>query len=347
MQSRGLTLFELLIALALILALGAISMPVMLNALAQREFENAGEVAVQQLLMARAHAQRTGRPVEVIYNHDAQRITARVLNLDGQTSSNGLREGSDRSFDETDQRTGQSESNAGSTSSESSDAFGALASSSDVYSEYAESITEAWAERTLPGGGAIRLTAQQPSETPASAAGFSPQRRTTRIAAQPTSPEATPFAADRAEMEKTIRLAIYLPDGSTLLSQPVWFIDDAQRTAKLTVNPWTGEPTVKRVQRERIADSDSPFADEREPDADEQPSFDDGAPSDNEVLSDTPAQDNDEHAPATEHTDEGESSAEPESEESEHENMGSENESSEDEPSSDNADEQDEQEDES
>ena len=67
MNRRGLTLIELLLAIGLVLIVGALVLPTVFTGLRERSFESAGEVVRNQLLLARAHAQLTRRPVEVVY----------------------------------------------------------------------------------------------------------------------------------------------------------------------------------------------------------------------------------------------------------------------------------------
>jgi len=72
----GVTLLELLIAIALIVAMAALTFPTLFIRLGERAFANAVEVTSSQLLLARAEAQATGRPVEVLYGAGPPRIVA-------------------------------------------------------------------------------------------------------------------------------------------------------------------------------------------------------------------------------------------------------------------------------
>jgi len=67
MKRRGLTLIELMLAIGLVLIVGALVLPSVFTGLRDRSFETAGDVVRNQLLLARAHAQLTRRPVEVVY----------------------------------------------------------------------------------------------------------------------------------------------------------------------------------------------------------------------------------------------------------------------------------------
>lgn len=78
---RGVTLLELLIVIALLLAMAAAVGPTVLNTLDERTFESATDVTGRQMMLARAHAQASGQPVEVVYLADADepRIVARAF----------------------------------------------------------------------------------------------------------------------------------------------------------------------------------------------------------------------------------------------------------------------------
>ena len=77
MSRRSLTLLETLIALTLVLAMAALIVPSMLKSMEERSFEAATDVTKEQLMMARAHAQATGNPVEVTYRPDTSQVQAR------------------------------------------------------------------------------------------------------------------------------------------------------------------------------------------------------------------------------------------------------------------------------
>src|SRR5437868_5810420 len=76
-SQRSLTLLETLIALVLLVALGALIVPSLVDSLEERSFESAADVTNEQLLLARAHAQATGTPVEVTYSAGQSTVTAR------------------------------------------------------------------------------------------------------------------------------------------------------------------------------------------------------------------------------------------------------------------------------
>lgn len=79
MNRRGFTLLELLIAIGLVLGIGALVWPAMMNSQRSRIFDSVVEIVRDQLLLARAFAQASGKPVEVIYLNDPPRIEARMF----------------------------------------------------------------------------------------------------------------------------------------------------------------------------------------------------------------------------------------------------------------------------
>ncbi len=62
---------------------------------------------------------------------------------------------------------------------------------------------------------------------------------------------------------RTIRLAVFLPDGSALLGEGVWVVDNDGRARRIEVNPWTGLPIFDATAVNRGAVE---VADDAEPD---------------------------------------------------------------------------------
>jgi type II secretory pathway pseudopilin PulG len=82
MNRRGVTLLELLLAIALLLALGGLVLPALFDRMSQRAFEASAEIVRSQLLLARAHAQATGEPIEVVFEIGPPRVAARRFDAD-------------------------------------------------------------------------------------------------------------------------------------------------------------------------------------------------------------------------------------------------------------------------
>jgi len=140
MNRRGLTLLEILIAIALLLALGALVFPTMMKSLDERAFESAADVTLHHLLLARAHAQTTGQPIEVRFHADPARLSAQAFEA-------GL-----RVIDLGEYRDAAAQDRA------ESDALGL-----DYEAAYVRRIAETWANRLLPGR--IRFVDQPPGES--------------------------------------------------------------------------------------------------------------------------------------------------------------------------------------
>ncbi len=179
----GITLIELLLAIGLVLVLSGIVLPAVFTGLQERAFESTVEVVRNQFLLARANAQITRRPVEVMYDDRpprSARVWAQYFLVDQEQET--LPE---------------------------------------------QLIVEGWADRVLAGG--LRITDRS--------------------------------ATDDDE-PRLFRLAVYMPDGSALLSRTAWISDDHGRRGKLQVNPWTGLPSFERIFGGETEITDEPPEDE-------------------------------------------------------------------------------------
>lgn len=135
LRGRAVTLVELLIALVLVLAMGALIFPSLMDSLDERSFETAADVTNEQLMMARAHAQATGTPVEVTYSPAKSQVQARLF-------SPFLTDFADLG---------------------SSSAAGESTKAPSSSTESSGTITQAWATRAL--GKSVRIVARSPMET--------------------------------------------------------------------------------------------------------------------------------------------------------------------------------------
>lgn len=207
MLHRGITLIELLIAIAILLTIGAIVTPIMTRTLDERRFESAAERVELQLLLARSYAQRSGDPIEVRFETDSRRIVARRF-LDGDETGDF----SDRRQPPAQREHAQRHDFAGTFDDDD-----------------AGVIAEAWTERVLSRG--IRLHDQPPQRTMASAA-------IRRQAAMDDAP---------AIEEESIRIAVFLPDGSALLARTIWLADDRDRLGRIRISTWTGTAKYERM----------------------------------------------------------------------------------------------------
>ncbi|UCD76493.1 MAG: prepilin-type N-terminal cleavage/methylation domain-containing protein [Phycisphaerales bacterium] len=253
MPRRGFTLLELLIAIALLLALGALSLPAIMGQLDERRFESAVELTTSHLLLARAHAQATGRTVEVLYRFPPARLEARIFQP-GEMS-----EGDPSDWP----------SNEGIAGDEEGEETGYYSLEWDEEQNTAGLIHEGWALRALPAG--IRLSSAPPDGAEGLLAEWSEFEEESW--GEGFSPPVEPMPAEEDDDPVTIRLAVFLPDGSALICEPAWLWDRNDHLERLTVNPWSGLPQIQdddlvgeSQAREDLAEEspgteDSPFTD--------------------------------------------------------------------------------------
>ena len=253
MRRSGMTLLELLIAIGLVVALGALVFPAMMGTHRQRAFDSSVQIVQNQLLLARAHAQATGEPVEVTYYSTPPRVEARMFKP----------ELADDVY--------RFEGDEGSAAS-----FGAESFDIEDDQELEELvIPEGWAYRQLAQG--IRITKTLPEVFEDD---YGEQFGSF------IEPEGD--FGDRSELleldqePRFIRLAVFLPDGSALLGDPVWVVDEDDRVGRMEVNPWTGlpifEPNIASAGNVDLED-DEELDDELDEFERDDPEADDGFPS--------------------------------------------------------------------
>ena len=206
MPRRGLTLLELLIAIGLVVALGALVFPTMMGRQRQRTFDSTIEIIRDQLLLARAHAQATGVPVEVMYYSDAPHVEAWMFRPELAASRFGDADGSAAMLDFDEER------------------------DEDLL------IPEGWAYRHLAEGVQVTKTPPQELED-----GYDdPFGSFDDDLGAYFDDASSSLVLDQPP--RTIRLAVFLPDGSALLGEGVWVVDNDGRARRIEVNPWTGLP---------------------------------------------------------------------------------------------------------
>ena len=229
MKRRGFTLLELLITIGLVLGLGALVWPAMVKFQRGRIFDSAVEIVRDQLLLARAHAQASGKPVEVIYLNDPPRIEARMF----EPILRAMQEN-------------------GSGIVASADQIDDLSTIELDDEELEESlIPDPWALRIIADRIHLSTKPQVSSEDVMSGSfdDFD------YLQAEDL------FDLEQEQQPQTIRLAIFLSDGSALLGDPVWIIDADGRQGRIAVNPWTG---IAGYEQSSVYQSDFDSLDEDE-----------------------------------------------------------------------------------
>lgn len=226
---RGLTLLEILIALAIVLSISAIVVPLSLNELDRRTFEAAADAVEGHLLLARAEAQTAGRAIEVVYDPESRELIARWF-------------GSPPPGTGTDPSTPAAAARpALGRPATLDDLFGAGADAGD---DEREPIAMSWSQRQLPGR--VEIDREPPPsdddwmflDDPSAGPGMSGTTMPTEQ--DMLSRLDSPFAPGAAPA--MMRIAIYMPDGSALVTQPAWLFDDHDRASQLTIGAWTGLP---------------------------------------------------------------------------------------------------------
>jgi type II secretory pathway pseudopilin PulG len=225
-HKRSLTLFETLIAIILVLAMGALIFPSLVDNLDERTFESAADTTNNQLMMARAHAQATGAPVEVTYKAGASQVRVRVFTpwMIGPSNRSDIA----GPFSILNRKSPRQAANL---------ANGEATTSDD--------IDEAWA--CMEVARSVRITSRAPAEMRSET-----QQEFARADATSGRGGAPPLQPDYETLDdlgkgQDVRLAVFLPDGSALLNDPVWIDDGKGRRGKLSINPWSGLPIFQRL----------------------------------------------------------------------------------------------------
>lgn len=258
LRRRALTLLELLIAIAIIAAMTVIVAPNLLGRVDERRFQSAVDVLNQSLLLARAHAQSTGDPVEVRWVVDERftedgtvlrsHLEAALLRLELPDDGGGI---DDAPLPRPE--------------------FASPADEPAATDETA--IYEPWARQPLPEG--IRITEQKPQWliAPASTGPIDGRSELRALAPQDDAP-------------RSLRLAVFLADGSALAGDTRWLVDAMQRTAELNISHWTGLPTVQRSEPSGVSMPAEPEEDQQKPSDDIRDEFDPEIPDDDAARPD-------------------------------------------------------------
>jgi len=238
MARRAFSLLELLIALTLVVAMIAVSAPVIAPLLDERLFESTADDLLLRLRLARAHAQAEGRAVEVIYAPDARRVEARHFDPEATDDA-----GAFAAIDSSDGHAARTPGDGDADSRSIPDGWARLVL--DTRCTLAVRPPDAAREQLDEAGllEAIEATMDEQAAATESAAG--------------DRPAATP-----------LRLAIFLPDGAALLAIDTWLSDAGGRVGRLGVNPFTGLPRFERLKDIRAPEQSEPP--EEEP-ADDEP----------------------------------------------------------------------------
>jgi len=227
---RCVTLLETLVALAILIAAGALIFPMMMSSLDERAFESVADVTNEQLMLARAHAQATGSPVEVTFNQATSQVQARLYApwLKSEASAVGSLPSVFPGLGSDERATGTLvEKQPASASRE---------------------IPESWACQKL--GANVRFRTSPPVTAEADGE---------RNLSEPSLGEDDYESLADLASGQEVRLAVFMPDGSALAGEPVWLNDDQGRCGLFTINPWSGLPVFQRLnQPQTSTERDAP-----------------------------------------------------------------------------------------
>jgi len=224
--ARGLSLFELLIALALVIAAAAIALPALDRVAADRGFDAALDDLDARLRQARAHALRTGRAVEVAFERsedDPDRVWMRARYADGGAEG---------------------------------DTDGVAASGRGRADDDPALVVAAWARRPLPRGLAWRepdpledAFAADPADLRSDEDLDAFERDLERSFADAAAAfEARGAAGGRGADEDRRVIAVFLPDGGALDAGAIEVEDGEGRRGRITVAPLSGMARCVRVE---------------------------------------------------------------------------------------------------
>ena len=231
-RRRGLSLVEILVSVAIVLAVAAVAVPWTAGWLGGRELDQAEDQLSMQLMMARAAAREEGRPVEVVADLEGrgQRVRARFLDGLPVDGSGEVSRDSARAADADDE--------FGEFGAGDADAFGGAG-------DEAPAIDASWARLELPRGVRLAVGADgfERSVREGEAPAFSTRAdRPTRAAdaALDRSRDAADALDDAAPAGTT--LAIFLPDGTAIVAPIFMLRTYSGRTRAMQVDRATGRP---------------------------------------------------------------------------------------------------------
>lgn len=242
MLLRGMTLIEMLIALALLAAILALVAPPLAQRFADRSFEAVQAEVQAHLALARAEAMAAGSPREVRFLPNPSRLV--IVPFEPRTAS--VVDG------------GVDDPEAG--NDPASPRGGPGASRRETHDEFAFDFSAASAEATvwtrldLPPG--IHVRVDSPGQ--AIAGEVDDEERDIAFGIDPS-------------VNRPLRVAVFLSDGSVLATRDVWLVDEDHRAGRLVVNPWTGLAQFERSVPPRDDGDGFLLADTTEPPTESSP----------------------------------------------------------------------------
>jgi hypothetical protein len=195
--------------------------------LGEHAIESAVETLTGQLMLGRAHAMHSGKAIELrVVTRPSGEQTVEAVEFDPARrvlGSHEIREAAGGADD-------------GATMLD----FGARGDAGP--DEELDALPFSWANHPVPRG--ITISARPPDDDADDAAAFG-------SAADETSDLQEPGV---------VRVAVYLSDGSAVLSRAIYVWDESGRCRRISINPWTGVPAAEVVDTSPGVEEDEPVA---------------------------------------------------------------------------------------
>jgi prepilin-type N-terminal cleavage/methylation domain-containing protein len=232
-RRRGVSLLEVMIALAIVIATAALVLPWTAGWLGDRELDQAEDQLAMQFLMARAAAREQGRPVEVVVEvgGEVDSLTRGAGSVEARWMSPAVVPGDDDAQE---------------------DGFLGFAGEDDIPS----AIKASWARFDLPRGVSVALEAEDADgrDTEEGADGVGDMRARGGSVAKAS-------ASDGAKSMGSQTLAIFLPDGTAVFAPIFLLSTDAGAIRALQVDSVTGKtkPVAARGTEADALEGDDVF----------------------------------------------------------------------------------------
>lgn len=229
-RRRALTLLEILIVLALLIAIAGVSIPAMTRRFESIRFDSMVDQIVATLALARAQAQEQRRPVQIRWEQSRRALRAVVLDTGSlEPADEGSLEGesSEPRFS-----TRRASGSPGDREPEAQDRLSAAGAQAATLSAGGSRLRV-----VLPEGCRIQTGAAADAEAPDDGDGGA---SSPRPLVRPNSPP--------APSSESVSLVVFMPDGSTFGEASFMVLDGRRRRVRIEVNPWTGQAAVQSAE---------------------------------------------------------------------------------------------------
>jgi len=216
MKKAAFTLWELLVAIALLLMIAALVVPISLSYFVAATFDEAGSQVAAVMAMARADAQREGKPVQIALKADSAGAwhVVRLPDVPPQTVA-----GAPIDYEA---RTASVEAALG----------------NDASAKPLETLA------TLPAGVHVSRAHTVVSTEDDSGEAAETATADDRSASSTTSAEATVGGG--------FLIATFMPDGEPTGCAPWTMTDSRGRSLRIAIDPWTGQVKVQQVKAQQV-----------------------------------------------------------------------------------------------